>query len=268
MRTALPLVLVLLCFLTGCLTLDGEPLRLNILSTPQEIQLGEQLAEQIEQKEKISTDAELQAYVTAIGERLSRVSTRQDVPYRFTVIDNPDTVNAFALPGGHMYFYTGLMKLCENEAELAAVMAHEMAHVAAHHHGEAMTRQVGYGFLMQAVFGEDPSTLVTLASNLLGTGIMSYYSRDNEREADALAMEFLFRSGYNPDAMISFMHKLMEEERRAGGGRPMPIFASHPPTQERLERLQNLAQRYPVSARTEGPVYEERYREIVLSRLE
>ena len=267
MRKNLPLVLVSLCFVTGCLALDGEPFRLNILSTPQEIQLGEQIAEQVEQKENVSTDAELQAYVTAIGERLALVATRQDVPYRFTVIDNPDTVNAFALPGGHIYLYTGLMKLCENEAELAAVMAHEIGHVAARHHGEAMTRQVGYNFLMQAVFGEDPGTLITLTSNFLGTGFMSYYSRENEREADALGMEFLFRAGYNPNAMLSFMHKLREEERRVGA-RPLPIFASHPPTQERLERLENLVQRYPLSARLEGPVYEERYREIVLSRFQ
>ncbi|MFO7976292.1 MAG: M48 family metallopeptidase [Candidatus Hydrogenedentota bacterium] len=267
MRKVIPILLVYVFFAAGCMTLEGQPYAINILSTPQEIQLGEKLATEVEKQEETLDDAELQAYVTAIGERLERVATRQDVPYRFTVIDNPDTVNAFALPGGPMYLYTGLLKMCENEAELASVMAHEMAHVAAHHHGEALTKQYGYSLLMQALLGEDPGTLAKMASDLLGAGVLSYYSRTNEREADALGMEFLFRAGYRPEAMVSFMQKLMAEEQRAGGGHPLPIFSSHPPTQERFLRLQNLLQKYPPAARQESPVYEERYQEKALSRL-
>lgn len=267
MRKVSAMLLLCAAVMAGCMTLDGEPFQLNILSTPQEIELGEQLATEIEKQEKVSTDAELQAYVRGIGERLGRVATRQDVAYQFTVIDSPDTVNAFALPGGHMYVYTGLMKLCENEAELAGVMAHEIGHVAAHHHGEAMTKQYGYSLVAQVLLGEEPNTLAKMASDIAGALGMSYYSRGNEREADALAMEFLFRAGYKPDAMISFMEKLIAEEQKAGGGHPLPIFSSHPPTQERLVRLQNLAQNYPMTARQESPLYEERYQETVLKRL-
>lgn len=267
MRKVIPILVPYTFFVAGCMTLEGQPYTLNILSTPQEIELGEQLAAEIEKQETISGDAVLQAYITGIGERLERVATRQDVPYSFTVIDKPDTVNAFALPGGPMYLYTGLLKMCENEAELASVMAHEMAHVAAHHHGEAMTKQYGMELLSQLLLGKNPGAWASIASDF-GKGLMmNYYSRANEREADALGMEFLFRAGYQPEAMVSFMRKLIAEEQRAGGGPPLPIFSSHPPTQERLMYLQNLIQQYPLDVRQKAPIYEERYQENVLSRL-
>lgn len=262
------LMLVPCAFLAaGCMTLEGEPFNINILSTQQEIELGNELSTEIEKQEKVSTDAELQAYVSEIGARIARVAARQDVTYNFTVIDNPGTVNAFALPGGHMYVYTGLMKICENEAELASVMAHEVAHVAAHHHGEALTKQYGYSLVTQLLLGEDPSTLAKIASGVFGQGVLSYYSRENEREADALGMEFLYRAGYQPAAMVSFMEKLMAEEQRAGGGNPLPIFASHPPTQERHMRLQTLLQRYPLAEQQDSPLYVERYNQKALARL-
>jgi len=267
MRKIIPIVLLSAFFAAGCMTLEGQPYALNILSTPQEIELGEQLATEIEKQEKISDDAVLQEYIVGIGERLERVATRQDVPYRFTVIDKPDTVNAFALPGGPMYLYTGLLKMCENEAELASVMAHEMAHVAAHHHGEAMTKQYGIELFSQLLLGENAGAWRRIASDFGKGLLMNYYSRANEREADALGMEFLFRAGYRPEAMVSFMQKLIAEEQRTGGAHPLPIFSSHPPTQERFVRLQNLVQQYPLAARQEAPLYEEQYQEIVLSRL-
>jgi len=262
-------VMLMLCVLAtaGCMTLEGQPIQINILSTQQEVELGNQLSTEIEKQETISKDAALQAYVSEIGARLGAVATRQDVQYNFTVIDNPDTVNAFALPGGHMYLYTGLLKVCENEAELASVMAHEIAHVAAHHHGEAMTKQYGYELLTQLLLGEQPSTLAKIATGVFGQGMMSYYSRDNEREADALGMEFLYRAGYRPDGMVSFMQKLIAEEQRAGGGHPLPIFSSHPPTQERLARLQGLLQKYPEAERQQISLNEARYREKVLKRI-
>ncbi|HOF39057.1 MAG TPA: M48 family metallopeptidase [Candidatus Hydrogenedentes bacterium] len=267
MRKVFSVLMLSILAMAGCMTLEGEPVKFNILSTQQEIQLGKQLSAEVEKQEKVSKDAALQAYVSQIGARLGSVATRQDVQYSFTVIDNPDTVNAFALPGGHMYLYTGLLKICENEAELAGVMAHEIAHVAAHHHGEAMTKQFGFELLTQLVLGEQPSALAKIATGVFGQGMMSYYSRDNEREADALGMEFLYRAGYRPDGMVSFMQKLIAEEQRSGGGHPLPIFASHPPTQERLARLQNQLQRYPQAELQQISLNQDRYRENVLKRL-
>lgn len=264
------LAAALLAALAGCETLDGPGFfsGLNLLSTQEEIALGKQLAGEVEKQEKVLDDAAMQAYVRGIGDRLARVSTRTDVTYHFTVIDSPDTINAFALPGGHMYFYTGLLKLCENEAELAAVMAHEMGHVAARHHGESLTRLYGMEWLAGIILGDNPRAAAEVVAGFLGTGIAMHYSRAAEREADSLGAEFLFRAGYPPDAMVTFMEKLMAQEAQRGGGRPLPIFSSHPPTQERHMLLQNLMQRYPLEMRRNSPVYAERYREQVLSKLQ
>lgn len=250
-------VLLVPLALAGCMTMEGG--QFNMLSTDQEIELGKQFATEVERKEKILENAQVQAYAAQIGDRLARVSTRQGVPYSFKVIDAPSTVNAFALPGGNMYIYTGLMRLCDNEAELASVMAHEMGHVAAQHHGEALTRQYGYDLIMGVILGQKPGQTAQIVSGLLGQTVESRYSREQEREADALGMEFLFRAGYPPDAMISFMNKMLAEEQKRGGNQWLPIFASHPPTEERLQLLQGMLEKYPAEMRSGGTLNAERY---------
>lgn len=226
----------------GCISVQGQ--QPNLLTTEQEIALGEKFAQEVEDEKKVLDDPVIQEYVNTIGAHLARYSPRTDVEYRFTVIDEPEEVNAFALPGGHLYFYTGLMKLCENEAQLAAVMAHEMAHVAEHHHGENLTRRYGMEFLANMLLGEEPGEFAQLASQLLGTGLLMNYSRQNEREADQLGMRMLYQGGYDPEGMVAFMNRMLEYERSKGGGHPLPIFSSHPPTQERMNYLNLLAQQY------------------------
>ena len=227
----------------GCISVEGvQP---NMLTTQQEIALGDKFAKEVEAEKKVLDDPVIQDYVNTIGNHLARFSPRKDIQYQFTVIDDPEEVNAFALPGGHLYFYTGLMKLCENEAQLAAVMAHEMAHVAEHHHGENLTRRYGLEFLASMILGEEPSEFANLAAQLLGSGLLMNYSRQNEREADQLGMRMLYQGGYDPDGMVAFMNSMLEYERSKGGGHPLPIFSSHPPTQERMSYLNVLAQQYP-----------------------
>ena len=259
----LPILLAL-----GCATTPGRDF--SLLSTEQEIQLGNQAAAQVEEKEKILADPALQAYVNHIGERLIWATPRQDVTYAFTVIDAPKTVNAFALPGGHMYIYSGLLKMCENEAELASVMAHEIAHVSAYHHGETLTRhliiQGGAEVATALIGGKEPSKLVTEATKLFTMGVTARFSREQERQADEIGMDILYRAGYRPDAMIGFMHKLHEHASKAGA-RPLPIFASHPPTEERIHLLNALVQRYPKEQRLRNPLYAQRYHDEVLVKL-
>ena len=263
-RFPLPAFVLLLVF-AGCATVDGN--QYNALTTEDEIALGEEVAKQVEEKEKVLDDPALQAYVAGIGQRLARLSPRQDVEYRFQVIDNIETVNAFALPGGRMYIYTGLMKLCGNEGELAAVMAHEISHVASHHHGESMTRQQLGNAVAAILLGKDPSALAEVGATLVGTGVFAKFSRQNEREADSMGMKILFQAGYTPDAMLSFMDKMMQEEQRKGGGHPLPIFSSHPATANRLLYLQELAAQYPEDMRRNSPVHAGRYKTNVLDKL-
>lgn len=253
---------------SGCATVEGGggP-RINLLSTQDEIALGTQLSAEVEKQERVLDNPAIQAYVQGIGARVSRNAPRQDVPYVFTVIDNPTTVNAFALPGGHMYVYTGLMKLCENEAELASVMAHEIAHVAGHHHGEAMTRQYGMELVMSVLLGENPRMGAQIVGQLIGTAGAMRYSRQHEYEADSMGVDLLFRSGYKPEAMVSFMEKMLANEGGGRSGMLNQVLASHPETANRIENLRTLTMQYPLDDRLAAPVYAERYQSEVLSKL-
>lgn len=250
---------------TGCASLPD--INVNLLSTQEEIELGRKVSAEIEKKETVLQDEAVQSYVRGIGVNLARFSPRQDVEYTFKVIDAPDKVNAFALPGGYMYIYTGLMRLCENEAELAGVMAHEIGHVAGHHHGESMTRQFGYNLIMSIVLGEDAGAVSQIAAQFAGTAGAMYYSRGNEREADSIGMDIAVRADYNPTGMISFMGKLLEQERKRGGGPPLPIFASHPPTEERVERLTVLMREHPTANLDPAALFETRYQTRALRRI-
>jgi predicted Zn-dependent protease len=253
--------------LSSCVTPQGGQ-RLNVLSTKDEIALGDKIAAEVEKNEKVLGDAAIQAYVGEIGARLARMSPRQDVTYKFTVIDNPETVNAFALPGGHMYIYTGLMKLCENEAQLASVMAHEIGHVAEHHHGESMTRQMGYEFLLSLILGDSSSTGAEVGAQLLAAWNESRYSRTQENESDRVGMDLLWRAGYKPEAMVTFMENMLRNEQQQGRARPAVKFlSSHPATSERIAQLKFLVQQYPADLRATSPVYAERYKANVLDRL-
>ncbi|MCD6288483.1 MAG: M48 family metalloprotease [Candidatus Hydrogenedentes bacterium] len=257
--SVLKMVMAVLCLATvSCATLP--PVKINLLSTQDEIELGDKLSAEIEKQETVLDDAAVQAYVRGIGDRLAALSPRQDVAYKFTVIDAPDKVNAFALPGGHMYVYTGLMLLCESEAELAGVMAHEIGHVAGHHHGESMTRQYGMNLIASILLGNDPGAVSKLAAQLATTAGAMYYSRENEREADATGMNLMVRAGYNPEGMVGFMKKLLDEERKHGGGPPLALFASHPPTAERVQRLTSLMAEYPQANHDPAALFADRYR--------
>ena len=259
--------LLVLCALTSaCLTTDGQ--KPNLLTTEEEVAIGEKVSKEIEAKEKILDDPAMQAYMRTVGAHLAAFAPRQDVEYRFTVIDNPETINAFALPGGHMYVYTGLLRLCGNEAELASVMAHEISHVACYHHGESLTRQYGYALLMGILLGEEPSATAQLVAQLVGTLGTMKFSRQDEREADQMGMRILFQGGYKPEAMVSFMNKMIEENARKGGANPPKIFSSHPPTAERMQYLNEMVQTFPSEYRANNVLNEARYKTNVLARLD
>lgn len=263
----MPMIVVVSLAVCGCVT-PGEGPQLNQVSTAQEIEIGQKMSAEVEAKEKRLNNPAIQAYVRKIGERLAAQSPRQDVPYEFTVIDNPETVNAFALPGGHMYVYTGLMRICDNEAQLASVMAHEIGHVAAYHHGESLTREA---ILQQLLSGANSrSQMAQVMAKIAGAGAESWFSRTQEREADRRGMDFLFRAGYKPDAMVDFMRKMAQYEQEQGAGaqpRFLQFFASHPATAERVAYLDQLCQQYPVDIRNQSPTYADRYIKTVLNKL-
>jgi len=240
---------------------------INLLSVEQEKQLGAQIAAEVEQQETVLQDPALQAYINQVGQRVAAVVERRDVVYQFKVIDAPDTVNAFALPGGHMYLYTGLLRLMENEAELASVMGHEIAHVSSHHHGEGMTRQYGVQMLSNIVLGQEPGGAARVARDLALGGGMSWFSRENEREADVKGMQYMVRAGYQPEAMITFMQKMLAADQAAGQPRQLAFLSTHPATQARIQALTAQLQQVPPDQRQQTTLNTEQYRAQVLSKI-
>jgi predicted Zn-dependent protease len=211
----------------------------NLYSLEREIALGKGAAQEVERSAKLVTDPVVTEYVNRVGQNLVRNSDAK-VPFTIKVIDS-DEINAFALPGGFFYVNSGLILHADEEAELAGVMAHEIAHVAARHG----TRNATKGEIMQ---------WASIPLILLGPGGWAGYglyeglnfaipigylkfSRDAEREADFLGLQYMYKAGYDPNAFVSFFEKIEAEERRHPGSIPK-LFSTHPPTPDRVQKAQ------------------------------
>lgn len=212
---------------------------INFYSLEREMALGKGLAQEVERSSKLIDDPVVSEYVNRVGQNLVRNSDAK-VPFTIKVIDS-DVVNAFALPGGFFYVHSGLILRADSEAELAGVMAHEIAHVAARHGTKNATK----GELAQ---------MATIPLILLGPGgwagyglyeglnfaiPMSFlkFSRDAEFEADYLGLQYMYAAGYDPNSFVTFFEKVETEEKRQPGTVPK-FFSTHPPTPERVVAIQ------------------------------
>ena len=211
----------------------------NFYSLEKEIALGKQLAQEVERSSKLIDDPVVTEYINRVGQNLVRNSDAR-VPFTIKVIDS-DEVNAFALPGGFFYVNSGLILRAQEESELAGVMAHEISHVTARHGTKNATK----GQILQ---------LATIPLVLLGpAGLAGYgfyeglnvalpltflkFSRDSEREADFLGLQYMYKAGYDPNAYITFFERIQADEKRRPGTIPK-VFSTHPPTPERIENAQ------------------------------
>ncbi|MCL4217670.1 MAG: M48 family metalloprotease [Candidatus Hydrogenedentes bacterium] len=247
----------------GCATVDGQ--QPNMMSLEQEKQLGRQHAEELKKQFKESPDAELQAYVDRVGSRLAAVSPRQDLDYDFTVLEDPGFVNAAATGGGYMFVWTGLLGLCENEAELAGVMAHELGHVISRHIGEQYTRAQVASIVLGVVQAASNSQAAQQAAEM-GAGLaMLSFSRQQELESDRIAVDMMLHAGYKPEALITLFQKLGATEGASGG--PPAILRTHPATSRRVQELEAIIAQYPLNTRQNSELFAERYQQSVLPRL-
>jgi beta-barrel assembly-enhancing protease len=209
----------------------------NWYSLEKEIRMGKEYAQQIEQSVKLIQDPVVNEYVNRIGQNLVRNSDAK-VPFTIKVIDS-DEVNAFALPGGFFYVNSGLILAADEEAELAGVMAHEIAHVAARHATRQMTRGnwANIATLPLIFIGGGIGYAARSAAGIaVPLGFMSF-SRGFEAEADYLGMQYMYASGYDPQAEIAFFEKLQAQEKKKPGTLAK-AFASHPQTPDRIALLQ------------------------------
>ncbi len=210
----------------------------NWYSIEGQVATGRQYAQQIESQIKLINDPVITEYVNRVGQNLVRNSDAQ-VPFTIKVIDS-DVVNAMALPGGFFYVNSGLILAADEEAEMAGVMAHEIAHVAACHYGREMTR----ANLMQLA-----SLPAIFMGGAIGYGIYQglglaipltflHFSRGFESEADYLGIEYMYRSGYDPSAFVSFFEKIQAMEKKKPGTLSK-AFDTHPQTPDRIEKSQD-----------------------------
>lgn len=239
----LPLLVVLAAlslFLGGCYTVP-ETGRSSFILPVDDVGQGAAAFAEIKAKEKISRDPAANERVRRIGLRIAQV-VGQDLPgaaWEFVVFDAPDTVNAFALPGGKVGVYTGLLNLAASDDEVAIVIGHEIAHVTARHGAERMSQGIlvaaGGLVLDHQTQGRKNHDLMLAGYGLLSTGGMLAFSRSHESEADYIGIRYAARAGYDPRAAVTFWQKM---EKQSKGGR-LPVFLStHPSHDRRIGDLQ------------------------------
>ncbi len=228
----------------GC---DKENNTVNFFTVDQDIQFGQQLKAEINSKPSEYPVLSETAYPVAyqhIRRIRDEILKTNDLGYKdkFTwevyIINDDKVLNAFAAPGGYMYFYTGLIKFLDNESQLAGVMAHEMAHADRRHSTENMTKAYGFDILLSVIIGDNPSQLAEIAAGM-AKGLSSLkFSRANEYEADKYAITYLYDTQYHPKGIAGFFEKL---ETYATQQATTPEFLStHPSPENRLEEINRI----------------------------
>lgn len=214
---------------------------LNFISIEKEIALGKSLAQEVERQVKLLNDPEITEYVSRLGQNLVKNSDAK-VPFTIKVIDS-DEVNAFALPGGFFYVNSGLVTAADEESELAGVMAHEIAHVAARHGTEQYTKATiaNYATIPLIFLGGGLGYGLYQAAGFLIPLQFLHFSRKAETEADFLGLEYMYKTGYDPTSFVSFFEKIQAQEKKKPGTLAK-AFSTHPPTGDRIEKTQaNIA---------------------------
>ncbi len=208
--------------------------QLNFFSLEKEIQMGRQLAAEIERQVKLVEDPTINEYVNRVGQNLVRNSDAK-VPFTIKVVES-DEINAFALPGGFFYVNSGLILAADDESELAAVMSHEIAHVAARHGTRQASKAelINFASIPLIFMGGVGGFAIRQAAGFLIPLQFLQFSRGDEAEADYLGLQYLYKTGYDPGAAVSFFEKLQAKES-ARPGSVSKMFSTHPPTGDRIE---------------------------------
>jgi predicted Zn-dependent protease len=243
--------------LTGCVVnpVTGKS-QLSVMSPEQEIASGAQnyVPAQQSQGGQYVVDPGLTAYVQQVGKKLAAVSDRPNLPYEFVVLNN-DVPNAWAMPGGKLAINRGLLVYLEDEAQLAAVMGHEIVHAAARHGAQQQTQNVlmGAGVLLAGIaIAEKKPEYGVLGVGALAVGSQAWqakYGRDHELESDAVGMKYMAKAGYDAQAAVELQEIFVKLSEGKNAGFIEGLFASHPPSQERVAKNRQNATKYPGGVR-------------------
>ncbi|WP_051074684.1 MULTISPECIES: M48 family metallopeptidase [unclassified Thioalkalivibrio] len=211
------------------------------VSVQEERQLGEDLAADLNAELPIVEEPAINDYINSLGRSIAAVADdREEIDYTFYVVNGPD-VNAFAVPGGHIYVYRGLIERADDMSELAGVLAHEVGHVVKRHGIDQWRRaqqaEMGLAVVYGVILGRDPGAAEQVAVQVGAAGVFAGYSREAEREADDVAIGYMVDAGIHPIGLVSFFETLLDERDR-DPGRVEQFFATHPTTRERVENTQ------------------------------
>lgn len=217
---------------------------IDFYSLEREAKLGRQMAAQVDREAKFITDPVITEYINRLGQNIVLHSDSK-IPFTIKVIDSAD-VNAFALPGGFLYVNSGVILAADGEAEIAGVMAHEIAHVAARHGVEQASKGTLFQYLsIPLIFVGGPlGAIAQNAANILVPMTFLKFSRNAEAEADRLGLQYMWAAGYDPTSLLSFFEKLKAKEKKAPGALAK-VFSTHPATGDRIDKARELLTRFP-----------------------
>lgn len=216
------------------------PLLVACVGEKQEQRLGDEMAREINTRVPLVRDPVLNLYLNRLGMRLASVSERPKLPFRFYIVNSPE-INAFAIPGGHIYVTRGLIQETEDLSQLSAVLAHEIGHTAARHGAEQLQRQLRTGSLVSILYdvilGREPTLLDQQALQIGTRYWYARHSREDELDADRRAVRYLLSAGVEPTGIVAFLERLMHQERGTDDALSR-WFSSHPVTGDRIADLE------------------------------
>lgn len=227
--------------LVGCSTVQRQQTERAVaqvlISDDQEFQLGLQVHEELKkQNTKFNEDPVVGLYVEGLAKKLlAQASQDRKLEWMWFVIDDPETINAFATPGGRIYVYTGLLLAAENEAEIVGVLGHEIGHVVARHSARQLVGAYGLQTVIDMALGKDAGDVAKVAAGLAGKGAMLAYGRDMELESDQYGARYAAGAGYDPRGLATFFEKL--KAKYGDTGPVMTWFSTHPSNSDRINKL-------------------------------
>ena len=232
-RKTFALAIPLLLVAAGCGSggLGGA----SSISLDQEWQLGQQMAAQVEQTVQLNHDPQALAYVRMVGERIHAVTPLANRPFDFEIVNDP-SVNAFSIPGGHVFINTGLIAQADKVDMLAGVMAHEISHIVHRDVLKQIEQQQEISAVGSILLGQNPSALSQIVAQVLAGGAMAHFSRADEKAADDAGLQFMTEAGYDPHGMLDMFQKLLALDQ-GGNSAVQQFFQDHPGTQDRINDI-------------------------------
>lgn len=237
----------------------------NIFTDADDIKLGQQIDQEIRSKPQeypiLQGRPDVKQYVEEIGNRIlssPEVKKRGIYAYKYEIIHDDKTINAFCTPGGYIYVYTGLLKFVDNEATLAGVLGHEIAHAERRHATKRITKAYGVQILLAVALGERPSAVAEITANLFAGLALLANSRSDEAESDEFSFRYLQSTEYYPGSIKFFFEKIQQEQGRRGGAFER-FLSTHPLPQDRVDNVNAMLQRVGNPQADENNLFAHRY---------